>query len=346
MKKFKKILCLIMALAMCVTLFAACGDSDAAQSDGGGKYSSLAKDITSENIEIAYIPLSASGETVTMSMQGFDYALSGYPNVHYTVYDPQFDVTTQLDMLNECITQGVDAVLIQTADTTALNSAITEAEEAGIPVFTQNTGCSGIRTVHTTNSDYNSGYQAAEYLDEHSVLPDDANVIILDVVAEIKPNCQMGTGFHDYVTNNTGWTILAEQPIENTSQENANTAMRDLLTKYDKIDAVYCVNDDCAMGALQAIESAGREDDIVVWGYEGHPAALKAIMEGRLYGTSYADLFTSSYAIMMMMLYCIETGVTGTTIGYEYAPSLQFSTVPCTIDNWEEVLEYTHWDLS
>ncbi len=349
MKKSNRVLSIILVIALVFSIcsLTGCGSEEPANEPAAASGSALAakaKDVMNEEVVIAYIPLSASGETVTMTLEGFDYALAGYPNVKYEVYDPQFDVTTQLDMLNECITQGVDCIIIQSADTTALNSAITEAENAGIVVITQNTGCSGVRTTHVTNSDYKSGWQAAQYLDDNNVLADDANVVILDCVAEIKPNCRMGTGFHDYTTEKTGWTILAEQPIEMTSQENANTAMRDLLTKYDDIDAVYCVNDDCAMGALQALEAAGRED-VVVWGYEGHPAALKAIMDGRLYGTSYADLFTSSYAIMMMALYYIQTGFTGTQAGFEYYPSIEFSTVPCTVDNWEEVLEYTHWDL-
>lgn len=355
-KSLTKALTLLLAFAIILSLagLSGCG-SDGAGAENGGSTSASgtlgmttrAKDVSTEEIKVAYIPLSASGETVTGITEGFDYALAGYPNVKYTVYDPQFDVTTQLEMLNECITQGVDCVIIQPADSTALNNAIVEAEEAGIPVITQNTGCNGVRTAHVLNSDYKSGWQAAEYLDTNNVIPDDANVIILDCVAEIKPNCTMGTGFNDYVDQKTEWTLLADQAIENTSQENANTAMRDLLTKYDDIDAVYCVNDDCAMGALQAIEAAGRADDgIIVWGYEGHPAALKAIMEGRLYGTSYADLFTSSYTIMMFALYLVETGFTGAQAGFEYYPTMEFSTVPCTVDNWEEVLAYTHWDLS
>jgi ABC-type sugar transport system substrate-binding protein len=349
MKRMKKVLAIVLALCLALSLvcLTGCGDSKDEESGSAGLgMATKAKDVSSEPVKIAYIPLSASGETVTMTLEGFDYALAGYPNVTYQVYDPQFDVTTQLEMMNECITQGVDCIILQAADTTALNNVIAEAESAGIPVITQNTGCSAVRTVHVTNSDYNSGYQAGEYLDTNNIIAKDANVIVLDVVAEIKPNCRMGTGFTDYAKEKTNWNILAEQGIENTSQENANTAMRDLLTKYDDIDAVYCVNDDCAMGALQAIEAAGRENDgIIIWGFEGHPSTLKAIKEGRIYGTSYADLFTSSYSIMMMALYFVETGFTGTNAGYEYAPVMEFSTVPCTTDNCDEVLQYTHWDL-
>ena len=350
MKK-SRIISLLLAAAMLFSLacLSACGDSgDAAPADSasGAALAEKAKDISTEEVKIAYIPLSASGDTVTMTLEGFNYAIAGYPNVSIQVFDPQFDVTKEIEYMNECITQGFDAIIVQSADTTALNQTITEAEEAGITVLTQNTGCAGIRTVHVTNSDYNSGYQAAQYLKDNGVLPSGANVVILDVIADIKPNCRMGTGFHDYVTANTDWNILAEEPIENTSQENANTVMRDLLTKFDDIDCVYAVNDDCAMGAIQAIEAAGLStDDIVVWGYEGHPAALQAIIDGRLYGTSYADLFTSSYSIMMLALYCVETGFTGTQSGFEYYPSLEFSTVPCTRDNWQDILAYTHWDL-
>jgi ABC-type sugar transport system substrate-binding protein len=65
------------------------------------------------------------------------------------------------------------------------------------------------------------------------------------------------------------------------------------LTKYSDIDVLYCVNDNTAIGAAQAIAAAGRQNaGIVIWGYSGTPAALDAIAQGKITpAPAYSDHF-------------------------------------------------------
>ncbi len=348
MKKYR-ILCVVLALVM-VLVLAGCGETakPAEEAPAAAAATFKGKDIAKEELKIAFIPLGASGEQMIPTIEAYDFALSSYPNISYQIFDSQFDVTRQLEFMNECITQGVDGIILQCADANALNNVIVEAEEAGIPVITQNLGCTGVRTAHVMNGDYTAGWAAAKYFDEHNAIPKDGKVIILDVVAEIKPVCRMGTAFHDYAVQNTSWTILDEQPVENTSQENANTIMRDLLTKYDHIDAVYCVNDACAVGAMQAIEAAGRSGEgIKLWGFEGNPAVLQAIKDGTIYGTSFCDQYTTSCELMNLMLFLISTGITGQLAGYESeadVPFIEMNTIPTTPENVDLIIARSHYD--
>ncbi|MDR1822181.1 MAG: sugar ABC transporter substrate-binding protein, partial [Oscillospiraceae bacterium] len=194
-------------------------------------------DIRTEQFTIAFIPLSTAQENVPVLIQGMEDALAVYPNARLQTYDAQFDPNTQISLINECVTQGVDGIIVYAADSNALNTAIKEAEKAGVVVFTMNTGCTGDRTAHILNSDYKAGWEAAEFLS--GVAPKDANVVILDVVAELKPTCTMGTAFEDYMEDTGTFNYLEGVGIPMTSIENSVTAMRDLLTKYDDIDIVY-----------------------------------------------------------------------------------------------------------
>jgi ribose transport system substrate-binding protein len=352
-QRAKKTVAVLLAILMVFAMgLSACSDGDVADnaangSTGDSNFAEMKKDINNDDIRIAFVPLGASGPTMPIAMEGFHDAVGGEDsNIKIDIYDSQFDTTTQINIMNDLISQKVDAILLEANDANAINDVIKEAELAGIPVITRNVGCTGIRTAHTLNSDYRSGWEAGAYIKENAGVPDNAKAVVLDVVPELKTTTRMGTGFQDYLEQETNWELLETQPVENTSQENANTIMRDLLTKYKDIDIVYAVNDDCAMGALQAIESAGRQKDgIIIWGYEGHPNALTAIMEGRIYGTSYADIYQQSYATMMQVLYYIETGITGAKLGYGYTPTIEFKTFPCTVDNWESILKYTHLEL-
>ena len=343
----KKWLAVILAVILAFVMgLAACADSgggggNAGGGGGGGNYAKPARDLSKGPIKIAFVPLGASGPTMPTTMKGYYDALGGEGNGIFSIdiFDSQFDTTKQLQIMQDLITQKYDAIILEPNDANAINDVMADAEKAGIPVITRNVGASGPRVAHVLNSDYRAGWEAAQFIQANAGKPDDANVIILDVVPELKATCRMGAGFADYLEQNTKWKLLETQPIADTSQENANTVTSTLLSKYDKIDIIYTVNDDCSMGVLQALESAGRQNEgIINWGYEGHPPALLAIKDGKIYGTSFADIYQQSYSTMMLVKYMMMTGITAYGLGMEYYPTLEFSTIPTTIDNIDEIL--------
>ena len=348
MKLNRKLIALGMSAILCLGLLTGCGDStDAGDTAGSGEpRTTPAVDINNgEEASIAYIPMSSGQEDYAYIVAGMQEALEMYPNVKLLTYDAGFNPTTQSDLLNECITQGVNAIFINSMDATALNSTIAQAEAAGITVISLNNGCSGTHTAHIMNTDYYAGYNAAEYLDEK--LPDDANVVILDVNAGLKPTCKMGTGFEDYAKETGHFTILEDYAQDLTGVEDGYNATSELLTKYDDIDVIYSVNDNGAIGAYQALVAAGRENDgIIIWGYTGTPAALDAIAQGQIYGTSYTDPFYEGYAGMVMALMCIQNGITASSLNNDFFASIILPTKIVTKDNVLDIIANTHWDMS
>ncbi|MDR2354799.1 MAG: substrate-binding domain-containing protein, partial [Clostridiales Family XIII bacterium] len=169
MKRKSLLLALVLALAFTAALaFSGCSqDSDTAaasadettapQTGSPGDFTAPKVDIRNDDFTIAFIPLSTAQENVPILLQGMEDALAVYPNAKLQTYDAQFDPNTQISLINECVTQGVDGVIVYAADATALNSTIKEAEAAGVVVFTMNTGCTGDRTAHILNSDYKAG---------------------------------------------------------------------------------------------------------------------------------------------------------------------------------------------
>ena len=230
-------------------------------------------------------------------------------------------------------------------DATALNSTIAKAEEAGIVVISINNGCSGVHTAHIQNTTYDAGYEAAEYLS--TLVPAGAKTVILDVAAELKPTCTMGQGFEDYASKTGAFEILEDDAQSITSIEVGYQAASEVLTKYKDVQVLYCVNDNTAIGAAQAVEAAGRQNDgIIIWGYSGTPAVLDAIAQGKILGTSYSDPFYEGYAAMVTAMNYVQLGVNSKKLNNEFYANVLLPTKNVTSENVIETIRSTHWDMS
>jgi ribose transport system substrate-binding protein len=65
--------------------------------------------------------------------------------------------------------------------------------------------------------------------------------------------------------------------------------MENLLQAYPEIDAVIACNDEMALGAVEALDAAGRLGDTMVFGFDGNNDALKAVSEGRMVATCFQN---------------------------------------------------------
>ena len=346
--EMKRALVILTILVLVLSAFAGCGNaggSGTAGSDadaGGEAAAPSGKDIANDALKIAMIPISTAGYTNVLSEKAAEDIREGYPNLKVDFFDAGYDATTQNTLISECIAQGYDAIILEAADSVAVSPVVKEAEEAGIAVITLNMGCDAIHTLHLESNSYNAGWLAGEAITEK--LNGEGKVILLDVPAELKASAHHGTGFEDYIAENSNFELIDYQNVAGFSQEEANTIMRDLLTKHDDIDAVFAVADDEAMGVLQAINSAGRQDEgILVFGAEGLPSALNAIKDGSLYGTAWSDRFGVVKTALNMSLYFIASGINGSRLSYTATPSVKIPFYAVTAENVDSILPQTHW---
>ena len=345
--KRTKLLATALVIILVLSLLVGCGSNGNAGSEAGATTRETpAVDINNgAACKMAYIPMGAGQEDFPVILEGMKEAIKLYPNITLDTYDAGFNPSNQIDLMNECITQGVNVIFLNAMDATALNSTIAEAEENGIVVITINNGASGVHTAHIQNTTYDAGYEAAELIS--GMVPAGAKTVILDVPAELKLACTMGQGFEDYAKKTGAFEILEDYAQTITSIEVGYQAASEVLTKYKDIDVLYCVNDNTAIGAAQAIEAAGREKDgIIVWGYSGTPGALDAIAQGKITGTSYSDPFYEGYAAMVSAMNYVQLGVVGAKLGNEFYANVMLPTKNVTSDNVLETIRSAHWDMS
>ena len=355
MKKMMKTIAALLALVIVCGMFAACDSAEknqptAPEASGVDAVSGIirvkaGKDIYNDPIKIMVISISTMGVSNRLYQLALNSQASAYPNITIEFKDSEYDPNKQITLLQEAVTQGYDGVLIEAMDPVALNEAITAAERAGIPVISNGAAqpmC--LHSMHNRMEDYNNGWRSGEILAE--MCGGTGTAIILDAPAIQKPSARMANGFQDYIEQHTSITLL-EPPIgiENWSADNAQIAMRDVLTKYGpgEITMVYCASDDIALGAMNAIDQAGRTGDMLLWGMFGYPEGLQGVKSGRMTGTMFSDVYVQYSMLFYVMLLHIANGLTSYTGGYEATPYVEMPMFPVTADNVDNIMVASRW---
>ena len=364
MKKTLKIIAILLVIVMAAGALASCGSNDnnsnsnnntndnsnnteQSSSSAGGVLPIRGRDYIFDNpIKIMVIIKSSGFVAYRLYVKALEDQAMRYPNVTLDFKDSEFDPNRQITLIEEAVTQGYDAILLEAIDPIALNSTIENAEKAGLPIITCNgPEPTGVHSYHISGADYSSGWKSGELLDAMTSGQANRTAIILDCPATEKPGVRMGTGFEEYI--NTTDIKLLEPPIgiENWSPENAQVAMRDMLTKYGpgEITMVYCSTDDFASGAITAIEAVGRTGEILIWGNMGYPQALEAIKEGKMAGTMFSDTYVEFSIMFYEALHHIGLGLTAYTGGYEETPFLDMPLLPVTPDNVDDIMAVSRW---
>jgi inositol transport system substrate-binding protein len=213
------------------------------------------------------------------------------PDVALQFSDAQGDVTRQLNQLQNFVTQGVAAVIVNAADTSSTPSMTKVALEAGVPLVYVNrrpaeeTLPKGV--VFVGSDDLEAGKLEME--DLARLMNYKGNVAIM--IGELASNgAQMRTkAVEDVVAKYPGMKIVEKQAA-NFQRERGLDLMNNWLTAGAKIDAVAANNDEMAIGAIMAIQQAGiPSGTILVGGVDATPDALAEVEKGTLAVTVFQD---------------------------------------------------------
>lgn len=204
--------------------------------------------------------------------------------------DGNFDVNRQQNQVKDFIVQGVAAIAINPCDSKAIGPAIAEANEAGIPVFTFDIKCQaeGVEVAaHIATDNFQGGTLAAEAVIE-GLGEEGGKVVVLDFRA-VESCLQRVAGFKEVIAaHNEGRQagrieIVAELPGDG-QKDKGFKATEDALQSHPDLDAIFAINDPSALGAIAALEKAGRNPaDIVIVAFDGQPEGKAAIRDGKIY---------------------------------------------------------------
>ena len=197
------------------------------------------------------------------------------------VLDSQNDPAKELANVEDISVRGVKILLINPTDSDAVGNAIAVANQKKLPVITLDRAANKGQVVsHIASDNTAGGEMAGNYIAEK--LGKGAKIIQLEGIAGTSAARERGAGFakaaqaHDF-------KILASQPADFDRCKGLNV-MENLLTAQPEVQGVFAQNDEMALGALRAIQAAGKKDLVLV-GFDGTDDGVKAVKGGKMAAT-------------------------------------------------------------
>lgn len=197
------------------------------------------------------------------------------------VLDSMDNPAKELANVQDLTVKGTRLMLINPTDSDAVGNAVLMANKANIPVVTlDRIANKGEVVSHVASDNRLGGKMAGDYIAEK--VGNDAKVIQLEGIAGTSASRERGEGFKQAVDAHK-LNILASQPADFDRTKGLNV-MQNLLTANPSVQAVFAQNDEMALGALRALQTAGRTDVLVV-GFDGTNDGIKAVNRGVLGAT-------------------------------------------------------------
>ncbi|MGV3344650.1 ribose ABC transporter substrate-binding protein RbsB [Enterobacteriaceae bacterium LUAb1] len=201
------------------------------------------------------------------------------------ILDSQNNPAKELANVQDLTVRGTRMMMINPTDSDAVGNAVKMANQANIPVITLDRAATVGKVVsHVASDNRLGGKLAGDFIAQK--VGEGAKVIELAGIAGTSASRERGEGFQQAVIAHK-LTVLASQPADFDRAKGMNV-MQNLLTVYPDVQAVFAQNDEMALGAIRALQTAGKKDVLVV-GFDGTADGIKAVKGGKL-GATVAQL--------------------------------------------------------
>ncbi|MGL5009550.1 MAG: sugar ABC transporter substrate-binding protein [Paracoccaceae bacterium] len=197
------------------------------------------------------------------------------------------DFESQINAIDNFITQGVDAIVVAPADSQAMVGPLKKAMDAGITVINFDVAldaaakeAAGVELAFVGPDNRGGAKLAGDALGR--ALGEGGKVVIIEGNPGADNAAQRKAGFEDSIAE--FGLVLLDSRTAHWETEEANTVFSNMLTANPDIQGVMAANDSMAIGVVKALESAGRTDILVV-GFDNIPAAQELVTQGKLLAT-------------------------------------------------------------
>lgn len=280
------ILTAVFVLSACGGAASPTGSAPAAS----GAPASTTPGASADRLRLCVVHNNADHPSIQSGIKGFQDEAKFYP-VDISFYDPALDPQKQVSMIMDCIAQKFDVIAVNAVDAAAVVPALKAANDAGIPIIMHNadTNDAGreFSATFVTTDTYSQGVAVGQSI--KAVMPKDAKMVIISGIPG-------QSGIQDRIDGavealaGTGITFVETQFGE-WSKDKALQVMQSFLVKYPDIQGVYGLDDEMALGALQAIKAAGKEGQIQAFGVNGQKEVCDMIKAGTFGGTALQSTY-------------------------------------------------------
>lgn len=283
----KKILGLLLVVAMLLT-FAACSGDSSGGSDGSSGDSGDASGDSTYTIGVSIKTLgNPFFKEIGYGAQEMGKKLGVEVQVQATAEEGMLD--EQIQMLENYIAQGVDALVVTPQHSSGISPAVEAAHSADVPFIAVDTNVEGADVECFVGMDnVEAGYIIGQLVCEQ--MGGEGNIIILKGTAGASTSEERTEGYKKAVAEYPGITIVGEQNAD-FKQDKAQEVMSAMLQSTDQVDGLLSCGDLMALGAITSLEEAGYtcggDDGVVIGSYDISTAILEQVQSGKVYVEGY-----------------------------------------------------------
>ncbi|MDO4258355.1 MAG: ABC transporter substrate-binding protein [Actinomycetaceae bacterium] len=282
--------------ALCASAFIAL--SLAACGAGSGQSGAAGGGGSGGNIKVGFSQLGAESGWRTASTESIKGALTKENGFDLTFVDAQQKQENQIKALRDFVAQDVDVIAFSPVIETGWDEVLQEIKDAGIPVVLVDrsikTSVEDPYVTHIGSDMADEGRRAGEWVKEN--VPD-AKIFELQGTMGSGPQIDREAAFDKVV----GADKILGKASGNFTRAEGKTAMEAALQAYPTMNLVFAHNDDMGLGAIEAIEAAGKKPgvDIKIVTIDGVKDGLQALVDKKfnyivecnpIFGDQLADL--------------------------------------------------------
>jgi ABC-type sugar transport system substrate-binding protein len=254
---------------LCLLLFVRCGSKKNTNAAGQKKIAVIVS--TLNNPWFVFLAETAAAKAKSL---GYDAR----------IFDSQNNTALESDHFENCIVAGFDAILFNPTDADGSVANVQKAKDAGIPVFCMDREINSLTaaTSQILSDSYSGAVSIGKYFTQQ--LNKKGNYVELLGLVGDNNTWARSKGFHSVVDNYKGLKMVAQQSAD-FDRNKAMEVMESVLQAHPDIDGVFCGNDAMAMGAYQALVSAGKAGKVKVFGFDGAEDVVFSIGENQVSAT-------------------------------------------------------------
>lgn len=281
---------------LAIAMLAGCGSSDTADDMAAGTNSDITIGVSLLTRTHPFYQDLEAGLQSAADSNGYELLVTA----------GEFDVARQKDQLQDFIIQKVNAIVVCPCDSRSIGTAIKAANDAGIPVFTADIACLADNAqvvTHVASDNVEGGRLAAQAI--IAAIGGEGKVAIIDH-PEVESVIQRVKGFEEAIAMAPGVEVVARLSGHGVKDQAFRTA-EDILQAHPDLKAIFGINDDSALGALAAVEKAGKSGKVIIVGFDAVPEAREAIRGGKI----YADVIQNPYLIGSRTIDAVRAYISG-----------------------------------
>lgn len=224
------------------------------------------------------------------------------------VVDGDRDVQKQANQIDDFLTKGVVAIILNPCDRQSIGPAIEKANQAGVPVFTCDLKCvaEGAEVVsHVGSDNLQGGKLAGEAMME--ALGNEGGKVLIVHFPQAN-SCQLRVQGFEEVIGRYNHGLVAGR-IEVVAQldgggvrDEGYKVTEDTLQAHPDLRGIFAINDPSGLGARAALEKAGKQDQVTIVAFDGQPEGKQAIKDGKIFADpiQFPDLIGKKTVQLMM----------------------------------------------